>query len=152
MVAPQTMLIFAVTAALFLGFWTLERYTRLGLMLRVAAVDGVGAQLCGINLSYVRVIAFALGGLIAAIVGWLYAPLYAAGYLIGAVPGMKGFIVLVVGGLGSPFGALLAGLLIGVLEVTAAFYISSIYSDAIAFAALLVILLCRPSGLLPVRE
>ena len=84
---PQTLLVFAATAALFIAFWALDRYTRLGLTLRVAAIDSVGAQLCGISLSQVRLVAFGLGGLIAAVVGWLYAPLYAAGYLIGAVVG-----------------------------------------------------------------
>ena len=148
---PQTLLVFAATAALFIAFWALDRYTRLGLTLRVAAIDSVGAQLCGISLSQVRLVAFGLGGLIAAVVGWLYAPLYAAGYLIGAVVGMKGFIVLVVGGLGSPFGSLLAGLLIGLLEVIVSFYVSSIYSDAIAFAALLGIPPLRPAGLIAQR-
>jgi branched-chain amino acid transport system permease protein len=148
----QSLLVFGMTALLFIGFWALDHFTRLGLTLRVAAIDGVGAQLCGISLSQVRLAAFAIGGLIAAVVGWLYAPLYAAGYSIGTVAGMKGFIVLVIGGLGSPWGSLIAGLFIGFLEVIVAFYVSSIYSDAIVFAALLAVLLLRPSGLIAQRN
>ena len=65
-----------------------------------------------------RTAAFALGGLIAAIVAWLYAPLFAGGYLTGAIPGIKGFIALFVGGTMSPaWPALVGGLLLGVMEV-----------------------------------
>ncbi len=144
----QTLLVFVVTALVFIGFALFMRYTTLGASLRVTAIDRIGAQLCGIDPRLVRLAAFAIGGLIAGIVGWLYAPLYAAGNLIGVLPGIKGFMALVIGGLGSSLGSLAGGMLLGLLETLTAFYISSLYSDAIGFAVLLIVLVARPSGLI----
>ena len=147
----QTLLVFAVTLVVFVLFGLFMRYTLLGSSLRVTAIDRIGAQLCGIDPRRVRIVAFAIGGLIAGIVGWLYAPLYAAGNLIGVLPGIKGFIALVIGGLGSPLGSLTGGMVLGIVETLAAFYISSLYSDAIGFAVLLVVLIARPNGLIARR-
>src|SRR5262245_66194222 len=96
------------------------RRTKLGRSLRVAAIDPIGAQLIGVDLNRVRAFAFGLGGLIAAVAGWLYAPLYAAGYMIGVVPGVKGFIVMVIGGMASPLGSLVGGVQLGLVEGAAA--------------------------------
>ena len=106
----------------------------------------------GVNLAQVRTLAFGIGGLIAAITGWLYAPLYAAGYMVGVVPGVKGFIVMVIGGLASPLGSLVAGVALGLIEVTAARYLSSLYSEALAFVVLMAVLFVRPEGLLASRQ
>ena len=79
---------------------------------------------------------------------WLYAPLYAVGYMTGVIPGIKGFIALFVGGTISPAGPLVGGLLLGVLEVAASRYLPSIYAQGIAFALLMLVLVLRPRGLL----
>ena len=92
-----------------------------------------------------------LGGLIAAVLAWLYGPLYAAGYLMGEAPGVKGFIALIIGGLVSPLGALTGGLLLGVFEVATAYYIGSLYSEGIAFIMLMLFLFMRPQGLIASR-
>ncbi|MFI4995860.1 MAG: branched-chain amino acid ABC transporter permease, partial [Hyphomicrobiales bacterium] len=91
-VKPQALLIFAATIAIFYATHLFLRSTWLGRSMRVAAIDPIGATLIGVDLQRVRVVAFGLGGLLAAIVGWLYAPLYAAGYMIGVIPGVKGFV------------------------------------------------------------
>jgi branched-chain amino acid transport system permease protein len=150
-ILPQTIVIYAATTLVFAAFWLFTQRTWFGRSFAVASIDPIGAQLCGVNLSHVRLAAFALGGLIAAIVGWLYGPLYAAGYFIGLVPGIKGFIAMIIGGLASPIGPLVGGLLLGLLEVAAARYLSSLYAEAIAFATLIAVLLVRPSGLVAVR-
>jgi len=85
---------------------------------------------------------------IAAVAGWLYAPLYAAGYMIGVVPGVKGFIVMVIGGMASPLGSLVGGITLGLIEVAAARYLSSLYSEALAFVVLMGVLFVRPEGLI----
>src|SRR6185312_14739446 len=96
--------------------WWFMRRTWLGRTLRVAAIDTVGAQLIGIDLGRVRLTAFFIGGLIAALTGWVYGPLFAASYAMGDAPGIKGFIALIIGGVGSPLGALVGGLGLGILE------------------------------------
>jgi branched-chain amino acid transport system permease protein len=144
----QSLVIFGATAVLFLAIGWFQRRTWAGRSLRVAAIDPLGATLVGVDLDKVRVVAFGIGALIAAVVAWLYAPLFAVGYLTGVVPGVKGFIALFIGGVASPFGALVGGLLLGVLEVSASRYLPSIYAEGIAFVLLMLILMARPSGLL----
>jgi branched-chain amino acid transport system permease protein len=145
---PQTLVIYATTAIVFAGVYVYMQRTWLGRSLRVASIDPLGAALIGVNLRQIRTLAFGLGGLIAAITGWLYAPLYAAGYMVGVVPGVKGFIVMVIGGLASPLGSLVGGVALGLIEVASARYLSSLYSEAIAFVVLMAILFARPEGLI----
>ncbi len=150
-VLPQTLFVFAVTAATFLGLLLFLHRTSFGRSFRIAAIDPLGAQIVGVNLAKVRFAAFAIGGLIAAILGWLYGPLHAAGNLMGEAPGVKGFIALIIGSLVSPLGALTGGLLLGLFEVATAYYIGSIYSEGIAFAMLMLFLFVRPQGIIASR-
>jgi len=144
----QSVIVYAVGAATFFGvFWFLQR-TWLGRGLRVAAIDSLGAQVIGIDLNRVRFVAFGLGGLISAIVGWLYGPLYAAGYMIGSTLGIKGFIALFIGGMTSPWGALVGGLFLGITEIAASRFLPSVYAEGLAFFILIMVLLFKPTGLL----
>lgn len=144
----QSLVIYVIGAATFFGVYLFLHRTWLGRGLRVAAIDSLGAQVIGIDLNRVRFVAFGLGGLISAIVGWLYGPLYAAGYLIGATPGIKGFIALFIGGMASPWGALAGGLFLGITEVAASRFLPSVYAEGLAFFILILVLLIRPTGLL----
>ena len=150
-ILPQTLVIFAVTAATFVALWMYLYGTTFGRSFRIAAIDPLGAQIVGVDLGRVRFAAFAIGGLIAAILAWLYAPIYAAGYLIGEAPGVKGFIALIIGGLVSPLGALVGGLMLGLFEVATAYYVGSLYSEGIAFLMLMLFLFVRPKGLIASR-
>lgn len=150
-VLPQTLFVFAMTAATFIALHLFLHRTSFGQSFRIAAIDPIGAQIVGVDLGKVRFAAFAIGGLIAALLGWLYGPLHAAGNLMGEAPGVKGFIALIIGSLVSPLGALVGGLLLGLFEVGAAFYIGSIYSEGIAFAMLMLFLFVRPQGIIPSR-
>jgi len=150
-IRPQTVVVYVCVAAVFIAVWWFMHRTWPGRSLRVAAIDPVGAQLIGIDLGRVRFIAFGLGGLIAALTGWLYGPLFAASYAIGNAPGIKGFIALILGGIGSPLGALVGGLSLGILELAAARYASSLWSEAVSFLILIAVLMLRPSGLTGLR-
>lgn len=150
-VLPQTLFVFGATATVFCALWLFLHRTTFGRSFRIAAIDPLGAQIVGVDLGRVRFAAFAIGGLIAAILAWLYGPLFAAGYLIGEAPGVKGFIALIIGGLVSPLGALTGGLLLGVFEVATAYYIGSLYSEGIAFVMLMLFLFVRPQGLIAAR-
>ena len=150
-VLPQTLFVYAATGATFILLWLFLHRTTFGRSFRIAAIDPLGAQIVGVDLGKVRLAAFAIGGLIAAILAWLYGPLHAAGYLMGEAPGVKGFIALIVGGLASPLGALAGGLMLGTFEVAAAYYIGSLYSEAIAFFMLMLFLFVRPQGIVAPR-
>ncbi len=150
-ILPQTLFVFGATATVFVGLWLFLHRTTFGRSFRIAAIDPLGAQIVGVDLGRVRFAAFAIGGLIAAILGWMYGPLHAAGYLMGEAPGVKGFIALIIGGLVSPLGALTGGLLLGLFEVATAYYIGSLYSEGIAFVMLMLFLFARPQGLIASR-
>lgn len=150
-VLPQTLFIYAATAATFFFLWLFLHKTTFGRSFRIAAIDPIGAQIVGVDLGKVRFAAFAIGGLIAAILAWLYGPLHSAGYLMGEAPGVKGFIAVIVGGLASPLGALAGGLMLGMFEVAAAYYIGSLYSEGIAFVMLMLFLFVRPQGIIAPR-
>ncbi len=150
-VFSQSLVIYGATAIIFIAVAMFMRRTWLGRSLRVAAIDPLAASLVGVDLGKVRLAAFGIGGLIAATTAWLYAPLYAVGYMTGAIPGVKGFIALFIGGLASAFGPLVGGLVLGLIEVAASRYLPSIYSEGIAFALLMLVLFVRPNGLIQSR-
>ncbi len=146
-ILTHSIFVYAVLLGTFFGVAALYRYTWLGRSLTLAAIDPIGAQLVGINPARVRFVAFALAGLISATVGWIYAPLYAASFTIGEVPGLKGFIAAVIGGLASPWGALAGGIVLGVVETGASRYLPGSFGEASALVVLMLILFLKPSGL-----
>lgn len=148
----HTVFVMATTALAYLAFFAFTRFTWLGFCLQVTASDALGAQLCGMDPARVRLAAFAIGGVLAAMAGWFVAPVFAAGYMMGVLPGVKGFIALIIGGLTTPLGGLVGGLLLGCIEGFSAYYLSSLYSEAIGFGFLLLVLALRPSGLLGIRS
>jgi branched-chain amino acid transport system permease protein len=151
-IRPQTFVVYGAVVIVFVAMWWFMRRTWLGRTLRVAAIDTVGAQLIGIDLGRVRLTAFFIGGLIAALTGWVYGPLFAASYAMGDAPGIKGFIALIIGGVGSPLGALVGGLGLGILELATARYASSLWSEAVSFLVLIAVLLVRPNGLIATAD
>jgi branched-chain amino acid transport system permease protein len=93
-------------------------------------------------------VAFALSGALGALAGILVTPLISMSYDAGLMLGLKGFAAAILGGYGSTPGAVVGGLLLGILEALGAGLISSAYKDAIAFVILLAILFVRPAGIL----
>ena len=123
--------------------------TKMGKAMRAVSEDKGAAQLMGINVNTTISVTFAIGSALAAIAGVLYMSSYPI--LVpttGSMPGIKAFTAAVFGGIGSIPGALLGGILLGVIEIFAGAYISTQLANAIVFLVLIIVLLVKPTGLL----
>ncbi|WP_367874058.1 branched-chain amino acid ABC transporter permease [Luteolibacter sp. Populi] len=139
-----------VTALLLVGMWFIVQKTRIGTAMRAVSFNQQAASLMGVPVNRIISFTFGLGSALAAVAGILYS-MKAPGIepLMGVQPGLRAFIAAVVGGIGNLPGAVLGGLLIGVLETFAGGIPGlSNYRDAIAFGILILILLFKPAGLL----
>jgi branched-chain amino acid transport system permease protein len=128
-------------------FWLLLKKTWLGLALRATSQSRVGAQTAGVDVYRLDQIAFGIGVALAGFAGALLAPVFLVFPTNGVVTTTKGFEIIVIGGLGSIPGALIAGVLLGVAESLGASFIASAYQNAYGFIVLLIVLMVRPSGL-----
>lgn len=123
--------------------------TKMGKSMRAASEDKGAAQLMGINVNSTISITFAIGSALAAIAGVLLCSTYfTLEPTTGAMPGIKAFTAAVLGGIGSIPGAMIGGLVLGIIEIFARAYISFDLADAIVFAVLIIVLLVKPTGLL----
>ncbi len=123
--------------------------TKMGKAMRSVSEDRGAAQLMGINVNSTISLTFAIGSGLAAIAGVLLCSAYPTLMpTTGSMPGIKAFTAAVFGGIGSIPGAMLGGILLGVIEIFAKAYISTQLSDAIVFAVLIIVLLIKPTGLL----
>ncbi len=123
--------------------------SKMGKAMRAVSEDNDAARLMGINVNQTISMTFAIGSALAAIAGVLLCSSYPALMpTTGAMPGIKAFTAAVFGGIGSIPGAMLGGILLGVIEIMGRAYISSELSDAIVFGVLIIVLLVKPSGLL----
>lgn len=142
------LLIFGVAVALMAGLQLVLYKSRIGKAIRATAQNKDAASLMGININRVIAATFALGSALGGAAGVLIGVYYNAFYpMMGFMAGMKAFTATVLGGLTSVPGAVLGGLILGVVENLGAAYISSGYRDMIAFIILILVLLIKPSGL-----
>ncbi len=140
--------ILAVSAILMISLHMFQK-TRMGKAMRATAQDKTMAALVGINVDSIISLTFVIGAGLAAIAGVMVASYYGlVNHFIGYVAGIKAFTAAVLGGIGSIPGAMLGGIILGLIESTGAAYISSEYKDAYAFVILIIILLIKPSGIL----
>ena len=129
--------------------------TQMGKAMRAVSEDKGAAELMGINVNLTISVTFAIGSALAAIAGVLLCSSYPALMpTTGSMPGIKAFTAAVFGGIGSIPGAMVGGLMLGVIEILGKAYVSTELADALVFAVLIVVLLVKPTGLLgkPVQE
>ena len=148
-VSYMQVLIVAMTVGLLVSLNFLVFKTRIGRAMRATAQDKVMSALVGINSNRIIAITFALGAALAAAAGIMVGLYYGSvNYHMGFVPGIKAFAAAVLGGIGNITGALIGGLIIGMVEVFAAGYISSEYKDVFAFVILIGVLYFKPTGIM----
>ena len=123
--------------------------TKAGQAMLAVSEDKGAAQLMGVNVNATISLTFAIGSGLAAIAGVLLCSAYPSlTPYTGSMPGIKAFVAAVFGGIGSIPGALIGGIILGVIEILSKAYISSQLSDAIVFGVLIIVLLVKPTGLL----
>jgi branched-chain amino acid transport system permease protein len=144
-----------VSAAIMIALTLFISRSKVGKAMRAVSEDKDAAQLMGINVNGTISVTFAIGSGLAAIAGVLLCSAYPTLMpTTGSMPGIKAFTAAVFGGIGSVPGAMLGGILLGIIEILGRAYISSELSDAIVFAVLIIVLLIKPTGLLgkPIPE
>jgi branched-chain amino acid transport system permease protein len=148
-ISEKQFLIFAVTAVLLIAFWALVQKTKLGRAQRACEQDRRMAALIGIDVNRTVSLTFVIGGALAAVAGMMFMTYYGVvNFNDGFTPGVKAFTAAVLGGIGSLPGAVIGGLLIGLIETMWSAYFSIDYKDVAAFSILAVVLIFMPSGLL----
>ncbi len=148
---PQSLWILAVLLIIVGGLQLFYRRTLTGKAMEACAINKKAASLLGVPGERMVLLAFALSAGMGSIGGILIAPITMSSYDMGMMLGLKGFCAAMLGGLGSYWGALLGGMLLGILEAMGVGFFSSGLKDGIAFFLLLLILYARPSGLLGVK-
>ncbi len=137
------------TAVIMVGLTLFINKTKLGKAMRASSEDKDAAELMGISVNRTISITFAIGSALAAIASIFYGATYV--YIkptTGAMPGIKAFTAAVFGGIGSIPGAMLGGIMLGVIEKLSQTYVSTLWTDAIVFGALVLVLVVKPTGLL----
>jgi branched-chain amino acid transport system permease protein len=144
-----------IVAVILVGLVFLTKKTKFGLAMRATSQKSDAAMLMGININKVYIYTFAIGAALAGAAGALYGILFSFNPAIGALPTIKGFAIIILGGLGSIPGAVVGGLLYGIAENTTAYVLTDptvlgsagLWPDAIAFILLIIVLIIRPTGL-----
>jgi branched-chain amino acid transport system permease protein len=156
-ITPIQILIVLGSAALMLGLTYMINKTKLGMAMRATAENPEIASLMGINPNRIIGATFVIGAALAGVAGVMVAANYAiVHFYMGFLPGLKAFTAAVVGGIGNLYGAMLGGLLLGIIEALGAGYLGQLtggvlgsnYQDIFAFAVLILVLTLRPSGIL----
>ena len=145
---PQSVIVLIGAGAIVVALWAFMSMTLTGKALVATAANRLAARLVGINTAAIVGLAFAVSAAIGAIGGILMTPITLTSYDVGTLLALKGFAAAMLGGMGNPLGAVIGGLVVGLLEAFSAGYLSSAYKDAIAFLVILGVLFAMPQGLL----
>lgn len=147
-VLPQSLWVLGGALVIFLALWLFFERTLLGKAVLATAANRLAARLVGIDTGRVLALSFGVSAAIGAVAGLLITPITLTSAEVGTMLALKGFAAAMLGGMGSPLGAVLGGLLLGLLEALGAGYVSSGYKDAVAFVVILAVLFAMPQGLL----
>jgi branched-chain amino acid transport system permease protein len=150
-ISPQVLWVLAVSALMVAGLTLFFRHTLTGRAMRACASNATAARLCGIRTSTLVTLSFFIAAAMGALAGCVVSPLTQTQYDMGTSLAVKGFTCAVLGGLGNVTAAVVAGLLVGVLEAASISVLPLAYKDVVALAIMLAILFFRPQGLFGTR-
>ena len=160
LITPTQVMLLILASLSMLGLVILVEKTKMGRAMRATAENPRVAGLMGVDSNFVIVMTFAIGAALAAVAGVMWGATYAsAQFAMGFVPGLKAFSAAVLGGIGNIYGAMLGGILLGLIESLGAGYIGDLtgnflgsqYQDIFAFVVLIIVLTLRPSGIMGER-
>ena len=142
------LIIIVLTAAILCLLYLFLRKTETGRQMRATSQNRKGAMLVGINVERMDILSFSIGCALAAAAGtlWVVSGQVFNPYM-GSIPAVKAFAIIILGGLGSIPGAIVGGLLYGIAENGAAYFLGGVWKDAISFIILIIVLIVRPTGL-----
>jgi len=146
-ILPQSLVVLASATVIVVVLWLFIDRTMLGKAVIATAANRLAARLIGVDTRSIVDFSFAVSAAIGAIAGILITPIALTSYDAGTLLALKGFAAAMLGGIGSAPGAVVGGLMIGMIEALTAGYISSNYKDAVAFLIILVVLIFIPQGL-----
>jgi branched-chain amino acid transport system permease protein len=160
LISPTQLMLLVLATASMVGLLFLVEKTKMGRAMRATAENPRVAGLMGVDANRVIVMTFAIGAALAAVAGVMWGATYArAEFAMGFLPGLKAFSAAVLGGIGNIYGAMVGGLLLGIIESLGAGYIGDLtgdflgsqYQDIFAFIVLIIVLTLRPSGIMGER-
>lgn len=140
-----------IASVVMVLLWLFYHRTHIGLSMMAASIDEEGAATIGIDVPRMRTLTFVLGGAVGGLAGVLVSPLITIHYEMGLLLTLKGFAAAILGGLTNPFGAVVGGVTLGLVESLAVLTVSSGYKDVIAMAILILIMIVLPNGMLARR-
>jgi branched-chain amino acid transport system permease protein len=143
----QRLLVIVIAVVLIVLLQFFIKKTTMGSTIEAVAQNREGARLVGINVNRVSAMTFAISIGLASIAACLVAPIFVLTSNMGEMVGMKAFVIVILGGLGSFPGAIVGGLILGLIEALGGGYVSAAYKDVFAFGALVLILAVKPTGL-----
>ncbi len=146
-ILPQSLVVLGGAAVIVVLLWAFIDRTLFGKAVIATAANRLAARLVGIDTRRIVGFAFAVSAAIGAVAGILVTPITLTSYDVGTLLALKGFAAAMLGGMGSALGAVVGGLVVGLLEAFAAGYLSSQYKDAVAFIVILGVLFAMPQGL-----
>ena len=144
----QSLIIICICAVLMVALSLFMKYTKTGMAMNAVAMNRKAASLMGVKTSTIIMATYVIAAFLAAIAGCMMGPIYTVSYSMGSLMGNKAMTAAVMGGFGSLPGAMLGGILLGIVETLCGVYISSAYKDAFSFLILIIVLFWRPQGLL----
>jgi len=150
--AHTEMMILLICTILMIALAVFMKYTKVGVAMSAVSMNTRAAQLMGIKLTTIIAATYIIAAAMAAFAGMLLAPRYSVVFNMGTMPGQRAMTAAIMGGFGSMPGAMLGGVMFGIIETLCLFYISTAYRDVFTFVVLVVILFWRPQGILGRRS
>lgn len=147
-ISLQNIMVICIAAVLMVALMLFMKYTKTGIAMSAVSMNRTAAAMMGIKISNIITVTYVIAAFLAAVAGTLMAPVYSFIFTMGGTVGNKAMVAAVMGGFGSIPGAILGSIILGILETLCGVYISVTYKDIVSFIVLIIVLMCRPQGIM----